>query len=617
MRKINALLTKEIVIAIVSFIALLSYVFLTYLWKSEAAHIPLFCAYLLGGAPLVWDLTKNAFRGEFGSDLLAGISIVTSIILGEYVAGVLVILMLSGGTALEQYAGRRAASVLQALAKRMPRIAHRKTDTGFTEVGVDEVVVGEKLIVLPFEVCPVDGTVVEGSGSMEESYLTGEPFKIKKLPGSGVLSGAINGDSPLTIIVDRLSADSRYAQIVKVMEAAEKDRPQLRRIGDRLGAWYTIVALTMALFAWLISSDPVRFLSVLVIATPCPLLIAIPVAIIGAISQAARNGIIVKNPAMLENIDICRTFIFDKTGTLTYGKPVVTDLFPGTGQELGTIIQVTASMEQFSKHPLSGAILEYAQSRSIALLPVTEISERSGEGLRGLVGEFKVEILGRKQILVKYPEAAKQLPPPATGLECIVIINGALGGVFRFHDEPRHESRAFIDHLGPKHRATKVILLSGDRKDEATYLASKVGISEVLFEKSPEDKVAIVREEARKNPTLFVGDGINDAPAMQAATVGIAFGHSNEITGEAADAVVMDASLGKVDEIIHIGRRMRTIALQSAIGGMAASVIGMVIACFGYLPPVVGALGQEVIDVIAVLNALRVVQGQRKLGEIS
>lgn len=599
--------SKDTYIALIAMIGILSYLFARYLWHAPSRQydLPLMATLIVGGAPLLIDLIRRIARREFGSDILAGVSIGASVILGEYLAGAIVVLMLSGGTALEDYATRRASTVLAALAKRMPSTARRLTDAGILEISLDQVHLADRLIVLPHEICPVDGTVVEGRGKMDESYLTGEPFQMAKVPGADVLSGAINGDTALTIAVSRLPIDSRYAKIMRVMQDAESNRPRMRRIADRLGAWYTPFGLAVAGGAWLISHDPMRFLAVLVIATPCPLLLAIPVAIIGAISVAASRGIIIKNPAMLERIDSCRTIIFDKTGTLTYGKPALTEILCAPGVSRKCALQMAAGLEQYSKHPLSESVLDAARRESIELCQASQISERPGEGLSGTIGSTFVEINGRKEVLRRGGHAISQLPPAATGLECILQVDGGYAATFRFHDAPRAESRAFVEHLAPRHRATKVMLVSGDREEEVRYLAAKVGITHVLFGKSPEEKVAIVREETRHGATLFLGDGINDAPAMQAATVGVAFGQKSDITAEAADAVVLETSLGKVDELIHIGGRMRSIALQSAIGGMVVSVAGMVFAAAGVLPPVAGAIAQEIIDAAAVLNALR------------
>ena len=566
----------------------------------------------IGGTEVLAGLVTRVVAGELGSDLLAGIAIVTSAVVGEYLAGAIIVLMLSGGVAIEQYATRRASAVLSALAKRMPRTAHRRTATGLEEISLDSVGVGDQLVVLPHEICPVDGTVVEGRGSMDESYLTGEPYQVSKVVGTPVLSGAINGEGALTIEAVRRPVDSRYAKIMQVMKQAESDRPQFRRVADRLGAWYTLLALAVAALGWWLGNDPARFLAVLVIATPCPLLLAIPVAIIGAISAAASRAIIVKNPAMLERIAGCRTVIFDKTGTLTYGKPVLTETLCAPGIDPAEALRLAASLEEFSKHPLAASIREAAASQKLGLVEVSEINEKPGEGLTARAGARLIQILGRKQLATR-PEAVL-LPPAAPGMECILLIDRAYAATFRFRDTPRQESRSFIRHLGPKHQVNRVMLLSGDRESEVVYLAQEVGITEALFGQSPEQKVDIVRREAALAPTMFLGDGINDAPAMQAATVGIAFGQNSDVTAEAADAVVLDASLGKVDELIHIALRMRRIALESAVGGMALSMIGMGLAAAGLLTPVAGAIAQEVIDVAAVLNAVRVALPSDELG---
>jgi heavy metal translocating P-type ATPase len=571
--------------------------------SATLALVPLFVVLAAGGVPLVFSLALKLVRREFGSDLLAGISIVASVLLGEYLAGALVVLMLSGGQALEVFALGRASSVLQALARRVPLLAHRRVDHQVTEVSLDDVRVGDVLIVYPHEICPVDGQIVEGHGVMDESYLTGEPFLMAKAPGSEVFSGAINGDSALTLRATRLAVDSRYARIMSVMRDSEQRRPQLRRLGDQLGAWYTPLALAIAVGAWLWSGDPVRFLAVLVVATPCPLLIAIPVAIIGAISLAAKRSIIIRDPSVLERIDGCRTIILDKTGTLTYGAPTLTDRLTAAGADDHLVLRMAASLERYSKHPLAKAILDAAAQERLEVPDATGVRERPGEGLEGEVEGRHVRIIGRRQ--AESAGHAALLPPVSAGLECVILVDGQYAATYRLHDAPREDSRSFVSHLGPRHRLERVLLVSGDRESEVRYLAERVGITEVYAGQSPEQKVAITRRETDLAPTLFIGDGINDAPALVTATVGLAFGHQSEITAEAAGAVIMDTSLKRVDELFHIARRMRRIALQSALGGMALSIIGMFIASAGLLPPVAGAVLQEVIDLAAVLNALR------------
>ena len=606
-------LSKETWIAIASLIGIAIYLVARYAFHARFAEWALI-AVLLAGVPLLFDLLKKLAAFEVGADALAGISIITAAVLGEYLAGAIIVLMLSGGTALELYATRRASSVLSALAKRVPSGAHRLTDSAIIDVPLGDVQIGDRLVVLPHEICPVDGSVVDGRGTMDESYLTGEPFQIAKAPGSEVLSGAVNGESAMTIMVTKLPVDSRYAKIVQVMEQAEAERPRLRRIADRLGGWYTLLALAVAAAGWIIGGEPRRFLAVLVIATPCPLLLAIPVAIIGAISLAATRGIIIKDPAMLERIDRCRTIIFDKTGTLTYGKPSLTDVVCAPGLTRALALRLAASLEQYSRHPLAASIIDAARTESIVPADVSDISERPGEGLRGHIDGDIIEITGRKSVA---DGIADQLPPPAAGMECILLRNGRYAATMRFQDVPRSESRSFVDHLVPRHRVGRVMLLSGDRAAEVQHLAALVGIENVVAGASPEEKLALVRAEAAKAPTLFLGDGINDAPAMEAATVGVAFGHNSDITAEAADAVVLDPSLATVDELIHIGRRMRRIALQSAAGGMGLSMIGMLAAAAGWLAPVPGAIAQEVIDVVAVLNALRVAAARRELNDLN
>ncbi len=570
--------------------------------SSLAQFVPLYLTLILGGLPLVVRLARRVFALEFGSDLLAGLSIVVSVLMGQYLVGSIVVLMLSGGTALETFAARRASSVLKALSQRMPQTAHRKLGSEITDIEIKSIQVGDMLVVFPHEICPVDGVVLEGQSRMNEAYLTGEPFEMSKIPGSEVLSGAVNGEAALTIQAGKLPMDSRYAKIMQVMQETQQRRPRLRRLGDMLGAWYTPLAVMLALAAWILSGEPHRFLAVLVIATPCPLLLAIPVAVIGAISLSARRSIIIKNPAVLEQINQCKILIFDKTGTLTYGRPSLTEIVCAPGESENKVLRIAASLERYSKHPLAGALLEAARNAGIELDPVTEVSEKQGEGLRGKVAGQEVWITGRNKVT----DRNLSLPVAAVGLECVVLIDGVYAATFRFRDVVRAGGRSFVNHLRPRHHVSRVLLVSGDRDSEVRYLADVVGITEVHAGKSPEEKVSIVREETQRSKTLFVGDGINDAPAMQAATVGVAFGMSSDITAEAADAVILDASLGKVDELMHIGRRMRSIALLSALGGMGLSVIGMIAAAFGWLSPIEGAIAQEFIDLAAVLNAVRV-----------
>lgn len=605
-----SLINVEDYIAFLSILGIAAYLVLMFIVPNMEMYalIPLYIVLGLGGGILVFNLAYKLLTLQFGSDLLAGLSIITAIILQEYLAGSVVVLMLSGGQTIENYAVRTASKMLEVLAKRAPTTAHRrKKNNEMEDVPVEEILIGDSIVIFPHEICPVDGEVTEGNGVMDESYLTGEPFLLPKAPGSEVLSGSINGEDSLTIKATKLAQDSRYAKIMQVMSESEQKRPHMRRLADQLGAWYTPLAILIALIAWFISGNATRFLAVLVIATPCPLLIGIPVAIIGSISLCARRSILIKNPVVLEQINQCQTMIFDKTGTLTYGKPTLTEQTVYIQQDPKEILKLVASMERYSKHPLASAILKKAEEDNLTLINAKHISEPKGAGLQGSIDGHEIIITSRKHLGKYGLEKEAALLPQGIGLECIILIDRELAAHYRFRDTPRADSLPFIKHLLPKHGINKVMIISGDREEEVRYLANAVGVKQVYANKSPEEKVDLVVEETKHAKTVYLGDGINDAPSLIASTVGIAFGSNSDITAEAADAVIMESSLERVDEFLHISQRMRTVALQSALGGMGLSIIGMIIAAFGYLPPVAGAISQEIIDVLAILNSLRTI----------
>ncbi|HUX45994.1 MAG TPA: heavy metal translocating P-type ATPase [Terracidiphilus sp.] len=570
-------------------------------------------ATLLAVVPLCVDLFSEVAKGNFSVDLLAFLSIASALVLGEFWVSAIVVLMLSGGKALEEYATRRASSVLSALARRMPQIAHvLQLDGSIADLASESIAIGQQVVLYPHELCPVDGIVLSGLGAMDESYLTGEPFLIEKAPGATVLSGAINGEASLTIRATHVAADSRYARIVEVLRASEAHRPSIRRLGDRLGSWYTPIAVVLALGTWLVTGQPERFLAVLVIATPCPLLLAIPVAIIGAVSVGARRGIIIKDPSILEKLGTCQVLIVDKTGTLTYGRPQLTDVVPGGDWDRRALLQFAASLERYSKHPLATALLRAAADEGIALSVPDRVSESPGRGLSGQISGHAVVLTGRGRLPA---ELADQLQDVAPGLECVVLVDDQFAGLMRFQDEPRAESMSFLRHVESHHGIRETVLLSGDRPVEVANFAAAMGISRVHGGMSPEQKVQIVREITARVPSLYLGDGINDAPAMMNATAGIALGVNSDITSEAAGAVILQSSLGSVDELVHIGARMRRIALTSAVGGMGLSLLGMAAAAAGYLKPVEGALLQEVIDLFAIFNSLRMILPTQPLSD--
>lgn len=600
----------QLIIVIISLIAICISV-LFQITSIASSDLPLLIAIILGGVPSCLYILFKLFRGDLGADALAAIAIITAVILHQYLAAVLVIIMLASGQTLEAYAMRKASSVLLALAERMPTVVHRKITGSIEDIPLNDINIGDNIVIYPHETCPVDGLVTEGQGSMNESYLTGEPYQISKAPGTAVLSGAINGQSVLIIRAEKLPSDSRYASIVAVLQEAEQKRPTIRRLGDQIGAFFAPLALIIALLAWYFTGDAIRFLAVLVIATPCPLLIAIPITLISAISMAAKQSIIIKDPTVLERLPTCTTAIFDKTGTLTYGKPVLTEILTDNDIDPNFILQNIASLERYSKHPLASAILLKAKNNNLPLLEATSVSEKPGQGLIGIIEDNKFHITNRKKILETDLELAQQLPPTSIGLECIILYNDKYGATLRFHDVPRKESKSFISHLTPAHHFKKIMLVSGDRESEVNYLGKLLNFSEIYASQTPEQKLSIVRAERNKAPTLFMGDGINDAPALSAATVGIAFGQYSSITSAASGAVIMENTLQKVDELIHLSLAARKIILQSAIGGMTLSIIGMGFAAAGYISPVVGAILQEVIDILAIANALQLIWGSK------
>jgi heavy metal translocating P-type ATPase len=584
---------------------------LGYLFNAPYSDFILLAIIIIGGLPLISQIILRVFKGELNADILALVAIITAIITGEYLAGVLIILMLSGGLALEKFAIERASSALMALSERMPQIAHQVIDNEIKDINISDIEVEMHLMIMPHEVVPADGEVLNGYSTMDESFLTGEPYQLSKGPGSTVLAGAINGEGAVSIKVSKSVTDSRYELITQVLRNAERARPKIRRIADRLGALYTPFCLLIATLAAVFSGELNRFLAVCVVATPCPLLIAIPVAIMGAMSLAAQRGIIIKDPAILEEINECSTLIIDKTGTLTLGQPILTKITAFSNYNQEELLQMVASVEQYSRHPLAHPIKERAAH--LTKLTVDHLTEKPGFGLVGQIAGKTIQITGRKNIT---PDLLKSLPESSEGLECLVMIDGELAGIFEFHDTPRKNLAPFFSHLFPHHQIKKTIIASGDRISEVAYLAKGLNITELHANLTPEDKVAIVRKENAISKTIFVGDGINDAPALVSAHVGIAFGLQRGVATEAAGAIILDSSLVKVDELLHISQQLKRIALSSSIGGMTLSIFCIVLAAGGLLPPVAGAIAQELIDILSILNALRASRAPKILSHI-
>ena len=593
----------QLLLSVASATSLVIHYFAKFVLKIDENY-SLFFVLIVGGIPLLIQIFLKIIKGNLGADLIAFMALILAIYLQENVAGVLIILMLASSQALEEFASHRASFVLEALAQRMPTIAHLKSENNFFDTEISKIKINDLIAIFPHEICPIDGEVVEGRGSMDESYLTGEPYRISKTIGSKVLSGAINGESLFVIKTEKLPADSRYGKIMEVMKQAKEQRPEIRKLADKIGAIFAPVTIIIASTSYYFTHDLTNFLAVLTIATPCPLLIAVPIAIISAISISARQGIIIKDARILEKLSICTTAIFDKTGTLTFGEPNISEIIALDEFSAEEILQKTASLERYSRHPLAGSILKEAQKRNLILLDAQNISEKPGYGMIGNIGEQEIIITSRKKIHEFQPSKIP-LPDLSDGMECVIIINKKVAGILHFRDLERPESKSFINHLAPNHNFKKIILLSGDRASEVNYLAEKLGINTFFSSQSPEQKLEIVKKETQNAPTLFMGDGINDAPALMLASVGIAFGQGNNITSESSGAVILESNLLKVDELIHISIFTRKIILQSAIGGMLFSVVGMILASFGLISPSEGAIAQQIIDAVAIVNALR------------
>lgn len=570
----------------------------------QLASYPLIAIILSFGIMQLLQILKKIFQGNFSADVIAFIALGLAIYLHEYLTANLLILMIASGQSLEEFASAKASFVLENLANRNVPIAHLKINNQITEIKVDQIKINDCLAISPHEICPVDGEVIEGTSTMDESYLTGEPFHISKTIGSKVLSGAINGENLLLIRAEKLASESRYAKIIEVMKQAKDQKPQIGKLADKIGAIFAPLALLIAFTSYYLTTSLENFLAVLTIATPCPLLIAVPIAIISAISISAKKGIVIRDPRILENLPICSTAIFDKTGTLTYGEPYLDEIICFNNFSEDYVLQKSASLERFSRHPLALAILKKCHEKFIPLLDVQNISEKAGYGVKGIINNQEIIITNRDHLIDEFLFNAV-LPSSQAGLECLIVIEKKLAGILKFRDQPRLESHSFIDHLAPEHNFKKIILLSGDRQSEVEYFAKNLGIKEFYSSQTPEQKLAIVKNETKQAKTLFMGDGINDAPALMLATVGIAFGKNNNITSESAGAVILENNLHKVDELFHISIAMRRIILQSAIGGMIFSLFGMIIAGCGFINPAQGAILQQIIDVVAIINALR------------
>jgi len=565
--------------------------------------------------PLTISVLLDLLRRELGVDVIALLAMGGALAFGQPLAGAVVALMLSGGLSLESYARGRASRELRALLARAPRMARVRRGDELQLVAAEEVRRGDLLLMGSGEVLPVDGVVAEGIAVLDEAALTGESRPVERRTGDLVRSGAVNAGGPFDLRATATVAESTYAGIVRLVQEAQASKAPFVRLADRYAAVFLPLTLAIAAAAGIASRDPVRALAVLVVATPCPLILAVPVAIVGGISRAARRGIVVKGGGALEALARAQTVLLDKTGTLTVGSPRVSDVEAFGTEDPNRLVQLAASLDQVSPHVFAPAIVAAARDRGLRLEMPEEVHEETGQGIEGTVAGHRVA-LGKARWLVGEGE----LPPAAWAVRRRVAMDGSssvfvsvdhqLRGALILEDPIRGDAPRAIRTLR-RAGVRRVVVATGDHPDVAELVGAAVGADQVLAEQSPADKVKAVLREREHGLTVVVGDGINDAPALAVADVGVAMGvRGASASSEAADVVLTVDRLDRLAEGLRIARRARAIALQSVVVGMGLSLTAMVVAALGFLPPVAGAILQEGIDVLVILNALRVL-GER------
>lgn len=583
-------------------------------WRSGVDFVSPDAIWAASTLPVVVTLAISIVRdfwiGRLGVDAIALVSMSAALLLGQALAAVVVAIMYAGGTVLEDLARGRAERNLQALTDRAPRVAHRKCADGNETVPIEQVAVGDELLVRAGELLPVDGILIDASALLDESTVTGEPLPERRGAGEEMRSGTVNAGEAFVMRATAVADKSTYAAIVRMVAAAQTAKAPFIRLADRFALLLLPVTLLVAGIAWYLSDDPIRALAVLVVATPCPLILAAPVAFIGGVSRAARAGILMKGSAALEALAQIRTAVFDKTGTLTLGGAELMEIDVAPGQEADELLRLLASLEQASHHVLADSITRIARQRNLMLSQPRSVREHRGEGLRGRVDRISVTagskslVLGN-DALPKWAENGESRYQDAQVLRVFLAVEGRLAAVFTFGDAIREDAPATVGALRSAGVA-RIVMLTGDDGTAAEKVYASLKLDAVFADATPADKVATVKAEKATAPTMMVGDGINDAPALAAATVGIALGaRGGTASSEAADIVVLTDRLQPVAEALRIARRTRGIALQSIIVGLALSGAAMIVAAMGHLTPVAGALLQEGIDVAVILNALR------------
>ncbi len=555
---------------------------------------------------LVVEILRGLRAGEVGLDIVAALSMSAALVFGETLAAAVIAVMYSGGTFLEAFAEGRARREMYDLLSRVPRTATRHRDGGIEEVPLDAIVPGDRLLIRQGDVVPADGTVASETAFLDTSALTGESLPVRLAHGDDAMSGSTNAGEAFDLTATHEAKDSTYAGIVRLVEEAQASRAPMSRLADRWSLGFLAVTVGIAFAAWWVSGDPVRAVAVLVVATPCPLILAVPVALVAGLSRAASFGVLIKGAGTLETMARIRTLILDKTGTLTEGRPQIVSIDSHEGMAENDILRLAASLDQASKHPVAQAVVAAAKERGFSLPVPSDVAEIAGEGVVGHVEGRNVIVGGDAFVASRVGRRPGDHPAVAAGSVLVAVaVDGRMAGHLVMSDPLREGAGAMLDGLR-REGVARILLATGDRAEVAERVTEGVGIDGLRAGLTPDQKVLLVLTECKRGPVMMVGDGVNDAPALAAADVGVAMGaRGAAAAAEAADVVLLVDHLDRLGSGIQIARGARRIAVQSVVAGISLSVLGMIAAAFGYLTPVQGALLQEAIDVAVILNALR------------